>query len=394
MTFLGFPTRLHGGYANLGVREIVRNLFGGWDSLISDPLTEDAGSWTFRGKRLWNVLLLPIKFVIFAIKLLTIPLKFMLNVLKLFSEFLPEVILNYSGFLFGRVSSSFLILHYSNEGPGFKIVVGIITALIFIVTTPIHYAARLLALVGTALTSPEKSARMAWNYGRALNSRWGYVFAFIGAALSVTLSATLWAIALPFVFAEALVLIPALGPIVAGIAQWPIVVSTLTYINGAATLVAGTLPAAFSLAATALSSAFGVAVTATTLAVATTVAFIVAPVASIVSRILDVLSNAWTKWGADAPLLIKDEGLDMFQVSGLQSVVTAVIGNSGPSSSALRRVEGGGTLYKGAKKASARVDELAEARYYIAQTPKVLSPGINCQPPHQEQISYTALPSQ
>ena len=382
MTFLGFPTRLHDGNAHLGPREIVRNLFGGWDSLKKNPRLTGWFWWlypknyTFQGKRLWNVIFLPIKFVIFAVKVATIPLKFALNVLKFFTEFLPEVILNYSGYWFGLASSAFLRLHYEKDPWYSKILLGVLIALVFTVAAPIHYAARLLALVGTALTSPEKSARSAWNYGRAINSRWGYVFAFIGAALSIALSATLWAIALPFVFAEALVLIPALGPIVAGIAQWPIVASSLAVINGAATLVAGTVPATFSLAATALSSAFGVAVSATTLAVATTVAFIVAPVASIASRLSDGLSNVWAKWKANRPLFISNRPLWQ-EITVLQSVMMPANRTSNPSSQVEEMTSDCKQLLVKAGSAGEAADSRFEAKPDLAQTPEKPSPAID-----------------
>ena len=406
MTFLGFPTRLNGRAehhvsetkANLGLREIIRNLFGGWNSL-NNGLSKSAQTWhwwahwknyTFEGKRLWNIIFFPIKLVIFAVKLVTLPLKFALNVLKLVTEFLPEVILNYSGDWFGRASSSLLKLHYEHAPLLLKVIKGIGLALAFLITAPIHYAARLLVLVGTAATSPEKSARMAWNYGRALNSRFGYIFGFIGAAISIALTATLWAIAFPLVFAKALVLFPSLAPLVTSIAQWPIIAKTLAYINGAATLVAGTVPAAFSLAATAISTAFGVTVSAMTLAVATTLAIIVAPVASIASRVMDGLSNVWTKWPARSPLLIEnrdkeEESVLRIAAQTVKSAAKSLVPSSraaGHASSLYARLEDAESAESSAHSAAKHV----EASPYYAQTPKDPAPGIYCEPPRESAI--------
>ena len=412
-TFLGFPTRLNGRAqsdfgvertkANLGFREIVRNLVGGWDSLI-----DAKGKWTFQGKRLWNVILLPIKLVIFAVKLATFPLKLALNVLKLVTEFLPEVIMNYSGLLLGALSGALLRNHYEANSMPRKVVYGALAFLGVLILAPIHYAARLAALVGTALTSPEKSARMAWNYGRALNSRWGYVFGFLGAALSVMLTATLWAITFPLVFAKVLILFPALAPIVTSIAQWPIVASTLAYINGAATLVAGTVPAAFSLAASALSTAFGVTVSAMTLAVATTLAIIVAPVATIASRVMDGLSNLWTYWPTNTPLLMRSEE-ELSTVAGLSGraisraaksalpssrpspIYRSLEEKGAPSSSVLSKVQSKQEAHDEVELAVQSAGQRAEVQLpYFAQTPKGPAPGIYCEPPRTT-VNYASL---
>ena len=412
MTFLGFPTRLHEGRANLGVREIIRNLFGGWDNLNNGKSESwfwwfNPKNYTFEGKRLWNVIFFPIKLVIFALKLATLPLKFALNVLKLITEFLPEVILNYSAILFGGAASTLLVLHYdTNITLPRKIFTGVLAALFFIITAPIHYAARLFALVGTAATSPEKSVRMAWNYGRALNSRLGYVFAFIGTAISIVLTATLWAITFPLVFAKVLVLFPALAPLVTSMAQWPIVAKTLVYLNGAATLVAGTVPAAFSLAATAISTAFGVSVSAMTLAVATTVAIIVAPVASIASRAMDALSNLWTKWQTNAPLLFPVHAEVKFTKLGdpaakpaaksiekpvLQSALATLPGVCSPSRRAGKLREESYIRLNEARTAGDAADKQAESKQYTAQTPQIPAPGIYCDPPREDASPHALI---
>jgi hypothetical protein len=315
-TFLGFPTRFHSdadGKAQYDWRAFFRNALGGWESLYNRDLIGNRFSrtsvwwlnprnYTFEGKRFWNFILLVtgVKLVIAAFHLAAVPFRLARNVLKLVTEVLPQVLLQYSGTWYGLSASIFPSLYYGGTGltRRTKVLRGIFAALIFIVSAPIHHIARIWALVGAIVTSPEKSAREAWRYGLALDSRLGIVFATLGAATSIALTAIFWALTFPLVFAKALVLFPALAPVVTSIAQLPIVARTLAFINGTAVLVAGTLPAAFSLAATAISTAFGVTVSATTLAVATTAAFIAAPVAVIATRLADELSNAWTRWRA------------------------------------------------------------------------------------------------
>jgi hypothetical protein len=334
-TFFGLPTRLQNeGQAEYTWRQFVRNLFGGWDAitlkkhlvdvpvtkkenelepvaLLGSVITDDSLSsepeikkvekndWasTLRGKRLWNLLLLvPFKLVIAAFKLVSIPFKFALNVVKIFTEFLPEVVLNYSGYWAGHAAR---LITSKQLAPT---IIGLLAA---IVVFPVHYTARIVALLGTALTSPEKSARMAWEYSRALNSRvLGTILGAIGATMSIAISALLWVVFLPFVVGEVLVLFPQLIPVLTAISRLPIVASSLTLVTGTFGLVAGSLPAAFSAAATSIATFLGISVSATVLAVSATTAVVAAPVTTIASRLADELSNAWARWTSEMTLQV------------------------------------------------------------------------------------------
>lgn len=314
--FMGLPTRVD-SVDTLAVydgRQFVRDLFGGWESLYNrnskgNKLSETSFwmvnpyNYTFEGKRLWNTLLLPVKFVIAAYYLVTFPVKAAINLVRQVTEVLPQSLLQYSGWFYGESASALLDIHYADVPLRGKIIPGAKQAVLLIVSFAVHHVARLWALVGTAGTSPQQSARDAWKYGLALNSRFGIVFATLGALSSIALTAVIWALTFPVLFAKALIVFPALTPIVTSISQLPIVASTLQVVSGSATIVAGTLPAAFSAAATAISTAFGVTVSATTLAVAVTWAIIAAPVAAIATASANGLSNAWTRWKASWTLV-------------------------------------------------------------------------------------------
>ena len=322
---LGLPNRLGDTW-----KQYIRNLFGGWDSIIAhsngpseviavstqgdsdEALTAPPKrfSFNFTGKRLWNVLALPVKLlVILPLKIIGIPFKIALNVVKLVTEFLPEVILNYTGmamgYFVGKINEATALGKVSSRQYPFWQVL----AAYFVLSIPIavlgaiHYAARIFALIGTAVTSPEKSARSAWEYGRALNSKFfGVVFGTLGATLSIALTTVMWIVLFPLMVSEILVLIPQLVPLLTAISHWPIVASSLTFVQGTFALVVGSLPAAFAAAATAVTGALGIAVSATVLAVAVTIAVIAAPVTTIASRIADELSNIWARWKADIGL--------------------------------------------------------------------------------------------
>ena len=84
-TLLGLPNRPGPGD---DMMQYVRNLFGGWDSLwpsdVYQAVRDDVGDndehtglkISLKGKRLWNLIFLPVKIlVIFPLKLIGIPSK-------------------------------------------------------------------------------------------------------------------------------------------------------------------------------------------------------------------------------------------------------------------------------------------------------------------------------
>lgn len=386
-TLIGAPNRLHNGKANLTLREVIRNLFGGWDSLYNPwsqaKLSKTIIWWlnpynyNIQGKRAWNLLLLltGVKFAIAAVNLTIWGFNLARNAVKLVIEFLPEVLLQYSGAWYGWSASGFPAIYYEDESSLIKLLIGTFIGLpTFLVSFAIHHVARLWLLVGTAFTSPVKSATEAWNYGRALNSRVGYVFALLGFAISLTLSAVLWTLFFPAALSEAMVLIPALVPIVTSISQLPVVVAALKMVNGTAILVAGTLPAAFSLASTAISMALGVTVTATTLAVTATVAFIAAYVGTLTALVADYFRYVWTQWKADSPLLLTEDEHDSLLVLAVTSVLNRVmsidVNELIPSYAATTLAEESIPLAAAAMKSGLDIDKFTESKPYYAQDPE------------------------
>lgn len=287
-----------GGRQNF--RQIVRNFFGGWDSLEEEP---GGYSYTVEGKRFWNLLVLPVKFfIIFPVKLIGVPLKIILNIVKLFSEFLSEIILNFTGKIIGYLAV-LLIENRRAASRGHKtwrdfIFFVVMSLLLFPILFPLHYAARMVSLISQAMFSPEKSARNAWEYGKRLRPKAiGFIFGAVGAAMSVILSTVLWMFALPFLVSGILQLLPQLVPLLNALAQWPVVVSGLKLMQGVYLYGMATLPAVFSTALTALSAFLGVTTSTTVLIVTFTVA-LYTPIIILLSRAADIFSDAWARWEA------------------------------------------------------------------------------------------------
>lgn len=315
-TFLGFPTRLHvkGKMAEYNWRVFVRDLFGGWNSLFNESSGARLSSgriwwlnpnnYTFEGKRLWNTLLLPVKFVIAAYYLVTFPIKLALNVARVATDVIAQSLLQLFGFFTGKSGAAILALHYNNAKFGMKVRKGIPLAIGFIVSFAIHHAARLAAFVAEAVLSPAEFAARSVKYALALDSRWKLVFAVLAFATSVfAVTAVLWAVVFPVLVAKLLVAFPALASVVASISQLPIIASTIQLVGGAVTFVAGTIPAGFTSLVGLLASSVGVTLAAQTVASFSVIAFIAAPTVAVVTPVANALSNAWTRWKAPMTLL-------------------------------------------------------------------------------------------
>jgi hypothetical protein len=249
--------------------------------------------------------------LIAPIKLLTIPLKLLLNTLKLATEFLPSLIMNVTGKLlkeipgmWSQVWSNKRTLDrdpLSSSGVGLRLF-GLVIATV--IAIPLHYLSRIVFIVGRAATSPEKSARRAFEVGRALrvggektSAVVGAIVGGIAAVLSLALSAAVWIFTLPLLYFAIADFFPALFPLLTSISQWPLIAPMYTAVTGGM----ASLVAAFAPAATAMLGYFSLHIAATALSLSLSIA-IITPAIAIASRVADELSNVWARWSERAPV--------------------------------------------------------------------------------------------
>ncbi len=269
LTIFGLPSRFG------DMKQIVRNFFGGWDSI----------EFGYKGKRFWNFLLLPVKvIVILPLKVLGISIKIFINIYKIFTEFLPELILNVTGKWIGKLIRDLTTTReeahqtelQNGEYPWLNVFLShILGFIVFVFLLPVHYIARMWGFFGEAMTSPEKSARNAWEFGaRVRPQALGYILGTLGAALCITVTSMLWMIAMPLAISEFAQIYPNVTSILVSIAQLPAISSIL--------------------------AKFGIAVNSVYITIKSLTIFaVIAPILTICSRIADELSNGWARWEAD-----------------------------------------------------------------------------------------------
>jgi hypothetical protein len=297
------PEKIVGGYLpRLGLIQLIKNFVGGWEwSAIS---TE---------KKLWQIVGIPLKFVILLIKIATIPFKTALNILKFFTEYLPLVLSALSALAAYRLG--LLTTEYGDKKGknDWSKVLAFPLSVLTLAIVALHIATRILVLVSRAFTSPEKSARMAFAYGRELKIEWigekhekrmTFLIGVVGGLISVSLSAALWAITLPLFFGALVAYFPAVAQTLAGVLHWPVIAPSMTALNGLFTALGAALSLIFSPIITPLSGLIGFQISATLMAAALSIAVIAAPITAILSRIADELSNLWAQWQSSGPFTL------------------------------------------------------------------------------------------
>ncbi len=331
-SFFGFPTRVETvieGVPVLTGWQLWRNFFGGLN-LFSEPgVYGDKKTRKRFEKRSWEIVALPFKIlIIFPLKIVLIPFKTAINILRLFTEILPSL-LNYGllFLVFGALDLIDLVYEAGNSisfKPVFYFVEVlryfslILIVLLSVSVAIVQYATMMLNRAALALTSPGRSAELAYALGRSISISWfgegfetfmSYTFGVIGTLLSLTLSAVLWTMFLPLALGAIGTVIPSITSAITWVSQLPFVTATLSWfstmplvnssvilVNQLFATVGAALVTAFGSAVTTLATLTMVQVPAAVMVVGTTLGLLVLPVAGLLSIAADKLSDFWARW--------------------------------------------------------------------------------------------------
>jgi hypothetical protein len=330
-SFFGLPTRPIVDPDNaaivtpkLSFKQLMKNFIGGWIPLYHYNKQEQR-VWDLNGKAIWQLIAILVKiFIILPLKILGVFVKTSINILKLFTEFLPMILFPFVKKLIGIINAIIIfipsMIGAALIGAGtvigsrpIKILLYGLGALFLLpvvalnlVSMAINYALRIITIVGRAITSPEKSARMALAYGRELKGeifgvKVGNIVGVLGAAISMAISIVAWTIAFPLAIGAIVSVFPVVLQAVAWVANLPVVGAFISSAYGslqgagmavgaALQPVLGTL---FGPVIGLISTALGLHLSAAAFAVGTTLGLLLAPVSAIVSRVADELSNWW-----------------------------------------------------------------------------------------------------
>ena len=331
-SFLGMPSRAESvidGVPQFSGWQLLRNFFGVWIP-VKETLSNQDGRLNFyqyrwTEKKIVQGLLLFFKLtLVLPIKLILIPFKIMLNSVKLVTEVLLPLISSYvakfnAELIRGLYRFSVNFTQYSILSAALMIV-GMIPLLAIAI---IQYAMVWVCRIGLALTSPEKSARVAFALGYGLivgeEGSKGQIFIStlmggLGAIVSLALSAVLWTITLPLAMGTLVTMMPPLLNAVTWISQLPVVASSLTWLSqwhlltnlailvkSAMSTVGAGLTIAFGPVITTLATVMSIQIPAAVMVVGTVLGMIVIPTAAILSRVADELSNLWASWIEQKP---------------------------------------------------------------------------------------------
>lgn len=347
LAFLGLPSRvetIEDEAAKFSFLQFLRNLVGGLNPLketLTGQAVSNIGTLTFSQRR-WTekklilaILFIFKLFVIAPIKLITFPFKFMLNVVKLVTEVLLPLVTNVFAVISAYLIEGVKLLSLSLVGYKerqwsalnllylFPLAIVLPMASLYSVA---QYALIWASRIALAITSPEKSARKAFEAGKCFlinNKReydgnfqkWAsYIMGAFGATISLAITAFSWMLLLPLALGGLVTVFPSILSAITWVAhlpfvtsslawlsQWPVITGSATLVNSFFGVVGGGLASVFGPAVTAMAGLISVQIPATVLTVGMTLGLIFMPVAAVASRGLDELSNLWAKWVEQAP---------------------------------------------------------------------------------------------
>ena len=292
-SFLGLPNRAHHGSFGLPTKPSWANIgknFIGW--------RDDASI-------LLNVLLIP---VMVPLNIVSTPIKFAVNILKLLTEFLPQVVGESCALAAAKIlHKQGEILEEAKEANQLKEGMankdlnksGLGNAAINILLSSVFYGlkfgawlAKLACLAGRAITSPFKSARETYNWGARDDDGWlGRTKGVLAATVTLAFSSMVYAILFPF---TANIIFTNILP-----AVLPHIPTAITYaaawLARAVTPVLTAIGTPFTPALTAIGKLFGIAAASPA---SYGLALGLIPLGNVVNIIGRKISEAWSRLGA------------------------------------------------------------------------------------------------
>ncbi len=304
---------------NFDFLQLLRNFIGGW------VIIRDKRNWQWTPKKKAQIILLPFKiFVILPVKIIAVPCKFFLNILKLFTELLPTVCVDGLRTAYKSLFKLAIKVFDYKKAAGLNILPAILIGLASVAVICVFVLMNIVKKIGIAWTSPEKSARMAFNYGRKFilglsedsetNEDVAFAFGVILGFVSIIATAISWAIFLPLTLATLSTYFPALIQAVIWVLQFPLISTAFAALQSSL-LSLGTFlgtSVTFGWIVSSLATLIGVQVSTVVLIASTAVAFIAPPITAIISRLAEGFSNSWARWGntPEPTLKIKEPFFD------------------------------------------------------------------------------------
>ena len=256
--------------------------------------------------------------------------------LKLYTEWVPLLFATLCAASLGAYSKTWLgsrkfpSRNKWQKSPGESLFLLLLVGLLklpHLILGTLYFAFRLVALVGRAITSPEKSIRMALNYGREVKIQFGEspagiwfghllsnIIGVVGVLISLSITATLWIILLPLGFSFISAHIPVLVKAFTWFSQLPAVVATMTWFSqvpfitaslgvahGALASLGLIISSVFGPAITTLGALIGLKISVGVMMTSTAIGLIGAIVLPALTTAGDFLSNRWASWTHGGP---------------------------------------------------------------------------------------------
>jgi uncharacterized protein (DUF2062 family) len=293
----------------LSLLQVARNFIGGWV-----PIREH-GEWVWTEKKRWQIVALPVKIgIILPLNIIGVPFQFALNLIKIITELSPSLIVDAAKMAYKELHKIAKIV-YSYEKLGYlSIIPALLLGVAALAVKVIILALNVIKKLGIAFSSPEKSAKMAFVYGRKfiLRSRnkesvddFAFAMGVFLAFVSILTSAILWSIFLPVALGAIGSYIPAVLQVVNTVLHLPLISSCYALVHAGLLHLGTLLSTASTLGGTIMTLAgwIGVQFSIEFMLVCSTFALLMTPICAILARVVDDLSNRWHQWDSKTGIL-------------------------------------------------------------------------------------------
>ncbi len=294
--FLGFPSRPE-GFINikndqayivphLTLKQFLKGFIGGFD-WAENTCTQKKFLQIFPGLLIKFGIILPFKVATWPLKLAVNISKLLVPLARMAVEIISNLIQSVAGLLF---LLSVLLPAFVGWVP--FIAGTLITGINYIAYIVINIAMLCAELVAIFALSPLKTMKGIYHFFDTP------IIALTFSALSLIISATIWAIAIPILFSAAIALFPGLVGAIAFVTHIPLIATLLAASSGTFIGLSASVGTFFASYSVYWAGVFGVTLSSSLISVAgaATIGFFAALIAVPSCYIADALSDRWAAW--------------------------------------------------------------------------------------------------
>lgn len=244
---------------------------------------------------------------ILPLKIIAIPINFLVNITKLFTEFIPLILIYFMEISYRYPLEALPDMYHRVDLNSFeKGALLCVYGFSFAMSYLIYLLATLTHTFGVALASPEKSAREWFVYRMNTVSKDGHRFlvGFIFSTVSLILSTCLWAASIVFLIHIIPTLFPSLYLFFSKLLTIPVIQTSVAFVKSAFFGLTSFMMNYVASPLVVIFAKIGLQISVLSISVGLSLAVTLVPASIILSNLANRFSNLWASFTDDGPIII------------------------------------------------------------------------------------------